>query len=93
MLAATLLVLPVSGAFAVTGINPNEGTNIGLIYIPNLAGTDLPQDATVNLTRTGQSNITAQFVYWDSPTRISCLLDLEGKATGVWDVVVVNNTR
>jgi PKD repeat protein len=92
MLAATLLVLPVSGAFAVTGINPDEGYNTGLVFITNLSGTDLPQNAGVILTRTGQSNITGQFVNWESPTRITCLLDLGGKAAGEWDVIVVNKS-
>ncbi len=92
MLAATLLVLPVSGAFAVTGINPDQGFNTDLVWINNLSGTDLPQDAGVILMRTGQSNITGQFVYWESPTRITCLLDLGGKAAGDWDVVVLNTS-
>ena len=30
LLAATLLVLPVSGAFTVTGINPDRGDNTAL---------------------------------------------------------------
>ena len=51
MLAATLLVLPVSGAFAVTGINPDQGLNTDLVWINNLSGTDLPQDAGVILMR------------------------------------------
>ena len=41
MLAATLLVLPVSGAFAVTGIDPDRGNNTGWVYV-DLSGTDLP---------------------------------------------------
>jgi len=92
MLAVTLLVLPVSGAFTVTGIFPEDGLNTGSVFISNLAGTDLPQDASVNLMLAGQSNSTGQFVYWESATRITCLLDLAGKKAGTWDVVVVNNT-
>ena len=92
MLAVTLLVLPVSGAFTVTGIIPQEGLNTGSVFISNLSGTDLPTDASVNLMLAGQSNITGQFVYWESATRITCLVDLTGKKAGTWDVVVVNNT-
>jgi PKD repeat protein len=92
MLAATLLVLPVSGAFAVTGITPDTGINTGTVFVTNLSGTDLPQDASVRCTLAGQSNITGQFITWVDPTRITCVLDLAGKAAGDWDVVVVNNT-
>ncbi|MFA5296037.1 MAG: PKD domain-containing protein [Methanoregulaceae archaeon] len=92
MLAVTLLVLPVSGAFAVTDIFPEEGLNNGSVFISNLAGTDLPTDASVNLMLANQTNITGQFVFWESATRITCLLDLTGKKAGTWDVVVVNNT-
>ena len=92
MLAVTVLVLPVSGAFAVTGISPDQGLNTGSVFISNLAGTDLPVNAGVNLMLAGQPNITGQFVYWESDTRITCLLDLAGKKAGTWDVVVVNNT-
>ena len=92
MLAVTLLVLPVSGAFTVTGIFPEEGLNNGSVFISNLAGTDLPTDASVNLMLANQTNITGQFVFWESATRITCLLDLAGKKAGTWDVVVVNNT-
>ena len=92
MLAVTLLVLPVSGAFEVTGIIPGEGLNTGQVFISNLSGTDLPEDASVNLMLAGQDNITGQLVYWESPTRITCVLDLAGKKAGTWDVVVVNNT-
>jgi len=92
MLAVTLLVLPVSGAFEVTGIIPGQGLNNETVFISNLSGTDLPVDASVNLTLAGQDNITGKFVFWESATRITCLLDLAGTKAGVWDVVVVNNT-
>ena len=53
MLAATLLVLPVSGAFAVTGITPDSGINTGPVFVTNLSGTDLPVDASVTLMLAG----------------------------------------
>jgi PKD repeat protein len=93
MLAATLLVLPVSGAFTVTGITPDTGINTDPpVFITNLSGTELPQNASVRCTLAGQSNITGQFITRVDPTRITCVFDLTGKAAGDWDVVVVNNT-
>jgi len=92
MLAATLLVLPVSGAFAVTGITPDSGVNTGSVFITNLSGTDLPIDASVTLMLAGQPNITGQFLTWVDPARITCVFDIEEKLAGDWDVVVVNNT-
>ena len=92
MLAATLLVLPVSGAFAVTGISPDRGFNTGLVFVNNLSGTDLPTDVSVNLTMLEQPNITGQFITWVDSTRISCVFDLNGKLAGDRTVVVVNNT-
>lgn len=92
MLAATLLVLPVSGAFAVTGITPDSGINTGPVFVTNLSGTDLPVDASVTLMLAGQPNITGQFITWVDPARITCVFDIEEKLAGDWDVVVVNNT-
>ena len=92
MLAATLLVLPVSGAFAVTNITPGNGLNTGTVFITNLSGTDLPEDASVRLTLAGEDNITGQYITWTGPERITCVFDLKGATAGDWDVVVVNNT-
>lgn len=92
MLAATLLVLPVSGTFAVTGITPDTWVNTGTVFITNLSGTDFPEAASVRLTFPEETNITGQYVTWVGPTRITCVFDLEGAAAGDWDVVVVNNT-
>jgi len=92
MLAATLLVLPVSGAFAVTNISPDRGFNTGLVFVNNLSGTDLPTDVSVNLTMLEQPNITGQFITWVDSTRISCVFDLNGELAGDRTVVVVNNS-
>ncbi|MDD1708594.1 MAG: hypothetical protein LUQ33_05435, partial [Methanoregulaceae archaeon] len=92
MLAATLLVLPVSGAFAVTGISPDSGINTGTVFITDLSGTDLPTDARVNLTLAGQSNITGQYITWVNSARITCVFDIDSTLAGDWDVVVVNKT-
>jgi len=93
LLAATLLVLPVSGAFEVTGINPDSGINTKELVEVTLSGTELPIHAGVHLTRAGETNITGELLkYGDEKTWISCVLNLEGKKAGVWNVVVVNNT-
>jgi PKD repeat protein len=91
MLAATLLVLPVSGAFAVTGIDPDRGNNTGWVYV-DLSGTDLPVDFSVNLTMAGDENIPGQFIRWYDAAWISCFFDLNGKLAGERTLVVVNNT-
>jgi PGF-pre-PGF domain-containing protein len=45
---------------------------------------------TVNLTKTGESNITATIVSVDSATKITCTFDLTGKTVGAWNVTVIN---
>ncbi len=62
LLAATLLVLPVSGAFEVTGINPDSGTNTKELVEVTLSGTELPTDAGVHLTLAGEPNITGELL-------------------------------
>jgi PKD repeat protein len=93
LLAATLIVLPVSGVFEVTGIDPGSGTNTKELVEVTLSGTELPTDAGVHLTLAGEPNITGELIkYGAGNTWISCVLNLEGKKAGVWNVIVVNNT-
>jgi PKD repeat protein len=91
MLAAALLVLPVSGAFAVTGISPDSGINTGVVLV-DLSGTDLPADASVKLVMPPQPTITASSVIEVDSTRIIAAFDLAGKLAGDRTVIVVNNT-
>ena|GEM_PF-7107304 len=44
---------------SVTSISPSTGVNTGSVTITNLSGTLFQSGATINLTRTGQPNITA----------------------------------
>jgi hypothetical protein len=74
----------------VTSITPSSGPNTGTTAITNLAGTGFLAGATVKLKRTGCSDITATGVSVVSSTKITCSLDLTGKKTGLWDVVVTN---
>jgi len=80
----------VEGAPRVTSIAPNSGDNTGNLSITNLAGTDFQSGATVKLMRTGQSDIVATNVVVVNSGKITCSLDLSGKTTGTWSVVVTN---
>ena len=74
----------------VTSITPSAGLNTGTVHITNLAGTNFQPGATVKLTKASQPDINATNVVRVSPTQITCDLDLSGKATGAWNVVVTN---
>jgi hypothetical protein len=91
ILAATLLIIPVSGAFAVTGINPDRGNNTGVVLV-DLSGTDLPTDAGANLVMPPQPNITASSVIEVDSTRIIAAFDLKGETAGSRMVVILNHT-
>ena len=80
----------VNPALTVTGIVPASGPNTGNVSITNLSGTGFVDGATVNLTRTGETNIVATDVSVLSSTQITCTLDLTGAAAGSWNVVVTN---
>ncbi|MCX6686542.1 MAG: PGF-pre-PGF domain-containing protein [Methanoregula sp.] len=79
-----------NAAPTVTGITPSSGQNTTTISITNLAGTGFYGTPTVNLTKTGESNITATIVSVDSATKITCTFDLTGKTVGAWNVTVIN---
>ena len=74
----------------ISAITPPSGANTGTTSITNLAGTGFLAPATVKLTRTGYSDINATNVVVTSPNQITCSLDLTGKKTGLWNVVVGN---
>jgi len=74
----------------VTGITPSTGQNTTTISITNLAGTNFVNGATVNLTMSGQANITSGVVTVVSPTSITTSFDLTGKKVGLWNVIVTN---
>jgi hypothetical protein len=75
---------------AATGIAPNSGTNNGAVNITNLAGTSFVSGAKVKLTKSGEADIVGTNVSLDSVSKITCTFDLTGKATGQWNVVVIN---
>ncbi len=74
----------------VTNIAPPTGQNTTTISIANLKGTGFFGTPTVNLTKTGENNITATDVTVASATKITCTFDLSGKTVGAWNVTVIN---
>lgn len=77
-------------AVLVTSISPFSGYNTGVIDITDLAGAGFLAGASVRLKKSGQADIVANDVIVASSRKIICKFDLTGKATGLWDVVVIN---
>ena len=86
-----------SDAFAVSllqvvSIMPDAGYNTGPVSITNLRGEGFLAGSTVALTRDGETAILANPVTVVTSTRITCVFDLQGKATGYWDVTVTSGS-
>jgi M6 family metalloprotease-like protein len=81
----TVHILPPSAL----SITPDIGMAGTRVAVTDLAGTAFLSGATVKLTQSGQSNITATSVVvtW---TRITCTFNLPVAAVGLWNVVVTN---
>lgn len=74
----------------VTGITPNSGVNTGSVSNVSIAGIGFVSGATVKLTMSGQTDVTATNVQAVSTNQITCNFDLTGKTPGAWNVVVTN---
>ena len=74
----------------VNGITPASATTGTTVSITNLSGTAFRSGATVKLTKSGSSDISATSVTVVSATQITCQFNLAGAATGTWNVVVTN---
>lgn len=61
-----------------------------MVSVTNLAGRGFQNNAKINLTRVGYSNLTANSVVVVSPTQITCSLNLTNVATGAWNIIVTN---
>jgi PKD repeat protein len=85
-----ITVTATAPAPTVSGITPATGQNTTTISITHLAGTGFYGTPTVNLTKSGELNITASSVYVVDSTNITCRFDLTGKKVGAWNVTVVN---
>ncbi|MHB8894456.1 MAG: DUF5719 family protein [Candidatus Geothermincolia bacterium] len=79
------------GAPTISTILPTGGyNNDPALDVTDLHGTNFRPGATVKLTRAGQPDITATNVNVTA-SQITCTLDLNGKAVGLWSVVVTND--
>jgi hypothetical protein len=74
----------------VTSITPSNENNSGLVNITNLAGTLFYTNATVKLTKAGESDIPATNVIIVSSTQITCTFDITNKTAGNWNIVISN---
>jgi hypothetical protein len=74
----------------VSSITPSSGIKGTTVSISNLVGTGFQTGAVVNLSRSGNQNITASGVM-ASPSQIICSIALPSdSATGTWNVMVTN---
>ena len=75
----------------VTSITPSTGENDRWVNITDLDGTGFVDGAVVNLTKTGQPDITSTgYVKVISSNKITTWFNLTEAADGIWDLVVTN---
>ncbi len=79
-----------ASAPSVTTITPSSGLNTGSIAFSSLTGTGFTAGAAVNLTKTGQANISATGVSVVSADKITGNFDITGSVAGTWNVIVTN---
>jgi len=79
-----------SDAPAVSSVAPDTALNTAVINITDLSGSNFQTDATVKLTKNGQTAITCTDVVVVDSTRLTLTCDITGAAVGAWDVVVTN---
>ena len=79
-----------SDLLTVTVISPSSGVNTSITPLESVSGNGFDPDALVSLRKTGQADINGTGITIISPTKITCTFDLNGKQTGLWDVVVTN---
>lgn len=72
---------------SITSTEPSVGPNNGTVQI-TLTGTRFDQATAVKLTKDGENDLVASGLKILSGTELSCSLDLKGRATGKWNIVV-----
>ncbi|MFA4849389.1 MAG: PEGA domain-containing protein [Methanoregula sp.] len=72
----------------ISNISPSSASNNGLQTVV-IAGTDF-SGSTVSLTKSGQSTIIGAVVGTDTSTTIVRNFHLDGLASGIWDVLILN---
>jgi len=77
--------------FSILNISPKKGGDTGMVTV-SVVGTGFSNGAALKLTRTGQPDIAGQSVNVTAGgTVLKARFDLTGKATGSWNVVIVNS--
>jgi len=75
----------------VTAITPSTAVNTGTVDITNLAGANFATGATVKLSKSGETDISAINVVVVSSSSITCTFDLTDKTGGLWNITVTNS--
>ena len=73
----------------VISLSTNHGLNTDIIDLA-VNGAKFDKSAFVRLTKTGEPDIIADNNKVLSKTELTCTLNLKGKTTGVWNVIVSN---
>ena len=79
-----------TGGWSIASVTPAAAYNYGAVDITDLAGTNFPAGSIVELTKTGETGISAAGVNVLTSNKIACTLDLTLKATGFWNIVVAS---
>jgi hypothetical protein len=81
---------PVIFAPIVTAIAPDSGSAESVVQITALTGANFQTGATVKLSLSGQTDISAESVVVVNSGKITCTFNLAGAAVGLWSVTVTN---
>jgi PKD repeat protein len=72
-------------------VMPNTGARGGMVTITDLHGTGFQTGLRVNLTKSGQSNLTTGNITVISATQVNCTITIPaGTMTGLWNVTLTN---
>src|SRR4030042_6209100 len=74
----------------ISSIAPSSGIGDHTMPIFAVSGTNFRSGPSVTLKKQGEPDIAATNVVVGSPENLRCDLDITGRATGQWDVVVAN---
>ncbi len=82
--------IPPLSTLSLISILPNFGYNTGIIQITGISGTNFVDGLTIKLVKSGETDIAATDISFESASKITCKFDLTGKRKGSWDLVVTN---
>jgi hypothetical protein len=90
LLLLLIVAVPATAAVAITKISPKVGyTDSNTIITITGTNFNATYGGEVKLTMVGESNITSTITSW-TETQIVCKLKTSDKATGDWNLVVIN---